>query len=239
METYENTVMKWIGYILFLVVIAVYAFNIGGGSAESLDTQGIVTFGSYEQDNNPENGSEPIEWFVLEQKDGKTLLVSRFGLDSLPYHDSDGDVTWEKCSLRSWLNNVFLQSAFTVDEQASIQFTMVDNSASQGNDMSISSADTQDKVFLLSYSEAFAKYFLTNESRMCAPTDYAVARGAFTSSASLTNGRPAGSWWLRSPVDTLMNALVVDFDGSQLFSNIHFCNQTVRPAVWVDTAALR
>ena len=61
METYENTVMKWIGYILFLVVIAVYAFNIGGGSAESLDTQGIVTFGSYEQDNNPENGSEPIE----------------------------------------------------------------------------------------------------------------------------------------------------------------------------------
>ena len=94
METYENTVLKWIGYILFLIVIAVHVFNIGDGNAETLGPQNIVTFGSYEQDNNSENGSEPIEWLMLEQKDGKALLVSRYGLDALPFHDSDGDAAW-------------------------------------------------------------------------------------------------------------------------------------------------
>ena len=33
METYENTILKWIGYFLFLVVIAVNVFNIGGSNA--------------------------------------------------------------------------------------------------------------------------------------------------------------------------------------------------------------
>ena len=50
METYENTILKWIGYFLFLVVIAVNVFNIGGSNAESLAGQRIVTFGSFEQD---------------------------------------------------------------------------------------------------------------------------------------------------------------------------------------------
>ena len=38
METYEATILKRIGYILFLVVIAVHLFNIGG-DAETLETE--------------------------------------------------------------------------------------------------------------------------------------------------------------------------------------------------------
>ncbi|MBR6442105.1 MAG: hypothetical protein IKS46_00340 [Clostridia bacterium] len=237
METYENTILKWIGYVLFLVVIAVHVFNIGGSNAESMDTQRTVTFGTYEQDNNPDNGPEAIEWIVLDEKDGKALLLSKYGLDSLPFHSGSDDAAWEKSSLRSWLNTSFMQAAFTPEEQAAIQVTAVSNGAGQGNSMSISSADTQDRVFLLSYAEACKLYFSSNEARLCAPTGYAVARGAWADVGNTVNGQACGSWWLRSPADSLTNALIVDFDGGELFCNIHFDNHIVRPAIWVDLAA--
>ena len=44
----------------------------------------IIEFGSYEQDNDSSNGSEPIKWRVLEVSDGSALVVSeyaRFSLD--------------------------------------------------------------------------------------------------------------------------------------------------------------
>ena len=37
MESYEAVVLKRIGYVLFLVVLAVYIFNIGGSNAETLN----------------------------------------------------------------------------------------------------------------------------------------------------------------------------------------------------------
>lgn len=38
METYEATILKRIGYVLFLIVIAVHLFNIGG-DAEARETE--------------------------------------------------------------------------------------------------------------------------------------------------------------------------------------------------------
>ena len=48
----------------------------------------IVTFGRYEQDNDPENGQEPIEWFVvdLDKANRRVLLLSRYVLDAYPYN---------------------------------------------------------------------------------------------------------------------------------------------------------
>ena len=56
-----------------------------------------ITFGSYEQDNNLDNGSEPIEWMVLDIQDGKAFLLSRYGLDTKPYNTVEMDITWEAC----------------------------------------------------------------------------------------------------------------------------------------------
>lgn len=238
METYENTILKWIGYVLFLVVIAVHIFNIGGSNAEPMNSLRTVTFGTYEQDNNTDNGPEAIEWLVLEEKDGKALLLSKYGLDSLPFHSGSDDAAWEKSSLRAWLNNDFMKTAFTPDEQAAIQVTAVSNGAGQGNSLSIGSADTRDCIFLLSYAEAWKQYFSSNEARMCAPTNYAVAHGAWADVGNTINGLAGGTWWLRSPADSQMNALIVDFDGGELFCNIHFDNHIVRPALWVDLAAV-
>lgn len=72
-----------------------------------------VTFGSYEQDADFDNGPEPIEWMVLDHQDGRTLLLAKYGLDASWYHvESADDVTWENCKLRSWLNTDFYNTAF-------------------------------------------------------------------------------------------------------------------------------
>ena len=48
----------------------------------------IVTFGHYEQDNNPANGKEPITWIVLDRNDkGQVLLLSEKVLDGQTYND--------------------------------------------------------------------------------------------------------------------------------------------------------
>ena len=92
METHDVTVMKRIGYVLFLIVILLYMFG-GSGEAEILDAaenaRTILAFGKYEQDNNPDNGPEEIEWIVLEEQDGNLLLLSRYGLDAVPYNDGN------------------------------------------------------------------------------------------------------------------------------------------------------
>ena len=236
METYDNIILKRIGYILFLVVLAVHIFNIGGGCAEAANVNNTarktVTFGAYDQDCNPDNGQEPIEWIVLEEKDGKCLLLSKCGLDTIPYHNEDGTSTWEQCSLRRWMNSEFLQNSFTDEEQAAIQTTKVVNGSGQGAKYSVDGGpDTEDRIFLLSYRDVFVTYFPKTEDRLCQPTQAATANGVFSS--------PDGcAWWLRSPSDDLINAMLVDYDGREMFSNIHFNNTAFRPALWVNAEAV-
>ena len=241
METYDETVLRRIGYILFLIVLAVYMFNIGGSEAEILnaaeDTRTIMTFGKYEQDNNPDNGPEDIEWIVLKEQDGKLLLLSRYGLDAVPYNDRNTDVTWENRSLRSWMNNDFLAAAFSPEEQAAILVTNVENGPEQGRKSGIpGGADTQDRLFLLSYREAFALYLIGNGKRMCTPTDNAAAHGAYHWDDYMADDRPGGTWWLRSPGKVQAKALIVDYDGGLMSSDIRLKNHAVRPALWLDPA---
>ena len=61
------------------------AFSEGNGITGDFAAVGsVVTFGRYEQDNDLSNGPEPIEWTVLDVRDGKSLLISRFGLECRP-----------------------------------------------------------------------------------------------------------------------------------------------------------
>ena len=72
-----------------------------------------VSFGSYEQDNNPANGKEEIEWIVLDVQGDRSLLISKYALDCKKYNTEWTDGTWESCSLRKWLNSDFLNAAFS------------------------------------------------------------------------------------------------------------------------------
>ena len=65
----------------------------------------IVTFGHYEQDNNIENGKEKIEWIVLDVKDGKVLLLSKYLLDQKKFIDNELDYSGHKANRYTWENS--------------------------------------------------------------------------------------------------------------------------------------
>ena len=81
----------------------------------------IVTFGSYKQDRYREDGKTPIEWIVLDNTDGKVLLIAKYALDCQKF-DSDTNV-WKDSSIRQWLNGTFISSAFTESERSYIAET--------------------------------------------------------------------------------------------------------------------
>lgn len=192
----------------------------------------IVLFGTYEQDNDTSNGKEDIEWLVLQKESDKALVISRYALDCQQYNTSYTDVTWETCSLRKWLNETFINNAFSTDEQNKIQSTTV---TVDENPKYSTSPDnnTTDKVFLLNKTEVY-EYFSTDEAIKCVPTDYSIAQGAYTSSSYSVDGKATCRWWLRAPGFYGVNAANIDDEGLvSHFDDVNIDNFTVRPAMWI------
>ena len=237
--------LNWLTILIsFILVTGIICIAQAEGQPGSSDVIGrIVTFGRYEQDGNEANGPEPIEWIVLDVQEGKALLLSRYGLDHLPYNAEEKNVTWESCSLRKWLNGEFLQAAFTSEELKSIPEATVDNSKSQcfsrwknakgGN-------DTTDRVFLLSYAEAnrylgVSWYEDGSEKAQMEATDYA-ARDAHRRIPGFENPekRSYCHWWLRSPGAEQTDASDVTSSGNLVTSGTDSDFPFVRPAIWLD-----
>ena len=124
-----------------------------------------------------------------------------------------------------------MDTAFTGEEQGAILKTEVDNSQAEGNSEydTIGGNNTEDRVFLLSYKEAFEDYFSSDEERICMPTDYAVQNGAYTN-----DDTGACWWWLRSPGDYQSNATAVHSGGSPGNRNVVIDSICIRPALWIN-----
>ncbi len=186
-----------------------------------------VSFGTYEQDNNTANGKEEIEWVVLATEGDKSLLISKYALDCQPYNTKYTDVTWETCSLRKWLNETFLNTAFSKEEQAMIPTVTV--SADKNPEYSTSpGSSTKDQVFLLSISEV-KRHFSSNTARQCMPTAYAKAQGCYANSGFC--------WWrLRSPGSYSLSAAGVHANGavSDYGLDVDYFDDAVRPALWIS-----
>ena len=155
-----------------------------------------VTLGSYPQTQDGDDNT-PIEWLVLENDGETALLISRYALDCKPFNEKLEPTTWETCTLRGWLNNEFYNRAFSTEEKQYI--LQSDVSADKNPEYSTNPGNaTKDKVFLLSIVEA-DKFFKSNDARKCAPTDYAIQQGTYTSDSYKVEGRDTCWWWLRSP----------------------------------------
>lgn len=151
---------------------------------------------------------------MLKADGNRAMLLSDMVPDDRKYNTEHEDLTWEKSTIRSWLNgygadvnregidyssNNFADSAFTKEEKAAIAETNVIN-----NDNMIGGTeggnDTNDKLFLLSESEVYTKKArafgfspvssVEDISRRCRSSDYANVMGA-------SDGYCC--WWLRSP----------------------------------------
>ena len=154
-------------------------------------------------------------------------MISRYALDCRPYNTRWEDVTWETCSLRSWLNDDLVKEAFSAEEQAKIPIVTVTADKNPNSDKN-PGKDTQNRVFLLSIPEV-NKYFTSDAKRQCKPTPYAKALG----SSSNSNYHGACWWWLRTSgieftraVDVYCNG-TVGYDGGSVNND----DYAVRPAL--------
>ncbi len=116
----------------------------------------VVSFGNY-------------DWYVINKRDDGVTLLMKENLTTKAYNDSETDVTWETCTLRTYLNGEFYNgSGFSDEDRKKIVNTNNTNPNNPGY-------GTGDYIFLLSIDEANA---LTKTIR-------ADSKGNW--------------WWLRSP----------------------------------------
>ncbi len=201
-----------------------------------IDSSGVTTwdkvkFGSYYQ--TAEFKTEPIKWRVLSVDGDDAFLLADECLDCKPYDTKRTVITWEKCSLRKWLNEDFYSEAFSSSEQTAIQETAVVNGSNLAYDAGLGK-DTMDYIYLLSVDEAGnAEYgFASDAARESNNTGYATCNGA------CDQGDGKGDWWLRRSSMFDEYASGVHNDGS-IHDNYWVTGKdvAVRPALHLDLSS--
>ena len=229
-------------------------------SSNGVTTWDCVYFGNYWQKDTNGDGvadendkKQPIKWRVLSVDEEDAFLMADQNLDAKPYNTSYTDVTWDTCTLRSWLNGYgasyngentdysndnFIDTAFTEVEQYSILHTNVINEdnpyyGTDGGD------NTTDQIYLLSVAEASnasygfnSKYDTPSKTRVSTNTAYTAEKGEEYSADV------ADIWWLRSPgYDSIGASSVYDDGYGYVFSDIHYDYVAVRPVLHLNLSA--
>ena len=232
---------------------------------KGITTWDCIWFGNYWQEDTNGDGKvdkndkkTPIKWRVLSVEGDDAFLMADKNLDCQRYNDTGTDVTWETCTMRSWLNgygaesnkdgkdysgNNFLDNAFSADEQSAIRTTNVVNHdnpeyGTEGGN------DTTDKVYLLSLDEVenssygFVSHNSTSATRVAVNTAYTAGGGEIESEYMSSAGK-VDYWWLRSSGDGSNRASCVGSngyvkaDGSSVYNN----DRGVRPALHLNLKA--
>jgi hypothetical protein len=146
----------------------------------------------------------------------KALAITRDCVAQMPYHHMEGkSITWEKCTLRQWLNHEYFGS-LSPDIRGRICEAWLSNKDNPDYGTK-GGQDTADKVFLLSIEEA-RLYFADDKERIA----YYEGEKAW--------------WWLRSPGNYGGSAAYVHSVGS-LYTIGYFVDNEyggVRPAFWLN-----
>ena len=210
--------------------------------SDGVSTWDCVWFGNYYQSDATGKTKEPIKWRVLSVNGNDAFLVADQNLDAKSYNETDDNVTWETCTLRSWLNGGFINTAFTMEEQNAIFSTKVVNESNltYGTD---GGNNTQDKIYLLSLGEVknTAYGFPSNEentsdTRVSTNTLYVGSRNS--SMRSSRNRNWGDWWWLRSPGEDSDRAACVIINGSVgSFGHSKHNHHAVRPALHLNLSS--
>ena len=187
-------------------------------------------------------------------------------MDDQRYNEKWATITWEKSSMRSWINGYkasenqseidysnknFIDTAFSTAQKNAIKTTKVENrnnihygSAGQGGN------DTSDKIFLLSEREVYntddAKKYgfvldgeVYDEARRCKCSTYAYAMGTWRNiEDSECNGNAL--WFLRSPGGSCYGDVTAVYDFGRVNSGgtSIFSDHSVRPAIHLDLSSI-
>ncbi|MFV0528715.1 MAG: InlB B-repeat-containing protein [Lachnospiraceae bacterium] len=210
---------------------------------------------------------EPIRWRVLSTDSeatgydsGGMLLMSDTALDVQPFDRDFTTNQWENSSLKQWLRDIFLPTAFSAGEQSAIasssktETETEDRVYNSGRSYYLgeSSVD-EEKLFVPSASEVTNPgYGFTmddfggadSSTRQLTATGYAVEQGrvagdeAGVEDGSATDGGIA-IWWLRSPSSRPGNHAGIVYYGGHLTNYyLERLSAAVVPAFNVDLSSV-
>jgi len=206
---------------------------------------GLITFGKY-------------QWSVLQVNDNSMLVISETTIGKAPYHDSvAGDITWEYCNLRKYLNGEFFDT-FTISEKSRIIKTKLFDRNNPWYDVKCGNS-TFDRIFLLSYDEV-VRYFGDSGTLKSKKGFYCDKNGNFTSVSenSRYTRMPHGDaiydqyndarkvlnakgeedwWWLRSPGGQGMHTTgSIGYLGEIWLcgDDVYRVDGGIRPALWLS-----
>ncbi len=138
-------------------------------------------------------GAVPMPWQVLENKDKKLLLISKYVIDCLPfetfYYGLTDYICWQDSTIRYKLNTIYLPDLFTEEERGKIVPVYIDRQ----DNLYFSPVEntTRDSLFFLSVKEA-QKYIKGEKERLAPITRYANRSMLWTLFDQYAH------WWLRT-----------------------------------------
>ena len=190
---------------------------------------------------------EPIKWRVLKTDGKDAFLLADKALDDQLYHTEFTGITWEKSAIRKWLNEKFMNTAFSTTQKNVVKTSDVENKDNMlfgtkgGN-------NTKDQVFLLSESDVFytekAKAYgfvnkpsVNDEGRRSRNTTYAKAMGNGWCQWGMSLFDGTCAWWLRSPYEYSYEAEFIEDSGSWQGNLVTCPRYAVRPALHLDLSS--
>lgn len=257
----SGKLLSFMFVIVTIIFMVVYLLN-----SDLVKKGDIVFFGSYEQDADFDNGSEPIRWKVISIIGSKAFLLSEYGLDAQKYNvqteNADLYITWENSSIRGWLNEYFYNRAFSDIEKGCILCTDIKN---YDNPMTGTNGgnDTFDNVFLPSYKdvigeewdeEKYEEEFLKEKNKewICIPTVYAknmlvrMQKEEFSIWSINSEEKESKQkeyymyprpWFLRTPGNVDNSVMSVTENGNLRFTEDAAYSNIVRPMICVDLSS--
>ena len=187
---------------------------------------------------------EPIEWMVLSEGNG--ILMSKKLLDAQAYQNvvtANGKLSYENSSIRSFLTNDFLNTAFTAAQKSAMK-PFDRKTAAYG---ASTTGKVSDYVSLLTYDEAIkgtgtvlAGSTACNFKTSIYSDANRVARDstAYAKCQGLNVAGGATDWWLLNPSEAAAKACCVDTSGALGHtSNANLTNKGVRPIICLPTLA--
>lgn len=187
---------------------------------------------------------ELIEWDILDESDGKALIIANLILDTREFYISEsteefehnGGVgyanNYELSYIRKFLNEDFYNNVFDDLQKELIEKTIVDNNAytTASDTNPYACNNTEDKLFLLSFEEV-KTYYSDKTARQAKGTDYANCQGLWVLNGTDKNG----CWLLRSPdIDISGHAYIINYSGYYTSEFVYHTNFGIRPACWIN-----
>lgn len=194
-------VLKYMDLIvLFLILLLCFfiANNLDNNKEkQEISNTRVIEFGEIEQDGDFQNGKEKIEWYILNETSEDMLLISKDIILTLPYSVYYDTPTYEKSTIRYYLNSEFFNNSFTEEEKERILTINVENN--YDNEFGIwCGNNTSDKVSILSAKEYEKYYDIVKNAELT----------KYLSDVNIFN-----AYWLRDMGYTKHDAKYIDING--------------------------